>query len=210
MIALVLSLALALPPSISPFAPPPAAREVADPLGGAERDALRALAALEGAEPGIAAVQEAAAREAERAVGEARGFARRARLGALLPRLTAEVRREDHSSRVVGLQGSGEVDYLRLAPATSWALRATWDLGALVAAPGELSAAAAAGERAKRRAEAVRRATALFYERRRAQAALLLAPPGEALERAEAELEVERLGAELDALTGGLLSGRGR
>jgi hypothetical protein len=210
MIALVLSLALSLPPSASPFAPRPPDGDASWPLRAAEREALRALAALEGAEPGIAEVQKAAARAAERAVGEARGFARRARLGALLPRVTAEIRREDHSSRVVGLQGSGEVDYLRLAPATSWAFRATWDLGALVAAPGEIQAEAAARERAKRSAEAVRRSTALFYERRRAQAALLLAPPDDALERAEAELEVERLGAELDALTDGLLSGRPR
>jgi hypothetical protein len=209
MIALVLSLTLSIPPSASAAGAAPVARDPGGP-SGAEREALRTLAALEGAEPGIAEVQEAAARAAERAVGEARGFARRARLGALLPRVTAEVRRVDNSSRVVGLQGSGEVDYLRLAPATSWALRATWDLGELVAARGEIPAASAAGERAKRRLEAVRRATALFYERRRAQAALLLAPPGGALERAEAELEVERLGAELDALTGGLLSGRRR
>jgi hypothetical protein len=208
MIAHALVLAVFLLASSSPAAPPAAPREAAPPSWSAEREALRTLAALEGAEPGIAEVQQAAARAAERAVGEARGFARRARLGALLPRVTAEVRREDHSSRVVGLQGSGEVDYLRLAPATTWALRATWDLGELVAARGELQAAAAAGERAKRRTEAVRRATALFYERRRAQAALLLAPPEAALERAEAELEVERLGAELDALTGGLLFGR--
>jgi hypothetical protein len=208
MIPLLLSLALSLPPS--PFAPPASPGGAPPPFLAAEREALRALAALEGGEPGIGEVQEAAARAAAGAVGEARGFARRARLGALLPRVTAEIRREDHSSRVVGLQGSGEVDYLRLAPATSWAFRATRDLGELVAARGELQGAAAAGERAKRRADAVRRATALFYERRRAQAALLLAPPDAALDRAEAELEVERLGAELDALTDGLFSGRRR
>jgi hypothetical protein len=210
MTAVVLSLALSLPLSASPFAPPGPPPDAPAPFRSAEREALRALAALDGAEPGIAEVQDAAARAAERAVGETRGFARRARLGALLPRVTAELRREDHSSRVVGLQGAGEVDYLRLAPATTWALRATWDLCELVAAPGEIQAASAANERAKRRAEAVRRATVLFYERRRAQAALLLAPPDAALARAEAELEVERLGAELDALTGGLLSGRSR
>jgi hypothetical protein len=204
--ALALSLSLlALPPL-----PPAAAPGAPDPLRAAERAALPALAALEGAEPGIVEIQEAAARVAGGAVAEAHGFARRARLSALLPRVTAEVRREDHSSRVVGLQGSGEVDYLRLTPATAWVLRATWDLGELVAARGEVAAASAEGERARRRGEAVKRATVLFYERRRAQAALLLDPPDGALERAEAELQVERLGAELDALTGGLLSGSRR
>ena len=56
----------------------------------------------------------------------------------------------------------------------------------------------------------MRRATAVFYERRRERLALLLAPPEVALARAEAELQVDRLGAELDALTDGLLSGRRR
>jgi hypothetical protein len=56
----------------------------------------------------------------------------------------------------------------------------------------------------------VRRATAAYFERRRARLALLLAPPEGALARAEAELRIERLAAELDALTAGLLSGRTR
>jgi hypothetical protein len=127
-------------------------------------------------------------------------------MAALLPRITAEYRQDERSYRVVGLQGSGEVDYLRLAPGTAFAVRATWDLGALVAAPGELAAAAEAAARARRREEAVKRATDLFYERRRLRLELLVAPPATALERAAAELEVERLGAELDALTGGLLT----
>ncbi len=207
MIAIALSLAASLSASLQASGAGPARAEAPpDAIRSAERDALRALAALSGGEPGIAEVQHAAARVAEASVVEARGFAGRARLAALLPRLTTEVRREDRSSRVMGLQGSGEVDYLRLAPGKELIVRATWELGELVAARGELAAAAAEGERARRRTEAVRRATALFYDRRRAQVALLLAPPDAALARAEAELDVDRLGAELDALTGGLFS----
>jgi hypothetical protein len=176
----------------------------------AEREAFRALAAVAAGEPPIAAVQAAAARVAGRAVPEAEGFARRARLAALLPRLTAEYRRDERSQRIVGLQGSGEVDYLRLAPGRAIALRATWDLGELVAARGEISGANAAAERARRQAEAVKRATVLYYERREARLALMLAPPEGALARAEAELEVDRLTAELDALTGALFSAGGR
>jgi hypothetical protein len=200
--ALPVCLALSLLASPAPRADPAAAERTA------ERDALRALAALAAGEPGVAEVQEAAARAAERSVPEAHGFGRRARLAALLPRLTAEYRRDERSYRVVGLQGSGEVDYTRLAPGSAFVVRATWELGELVAARGEISAAAAEAERARRRGEAVRRAIALFHERRRARLALLLAPPEDALSRAEAELEVDRLGAELDALTGGLFSRR--
>jgi hypothetical protein len=62
--------------------------------------------------------------------------------------------------------------------------------------------------RTRRCADAVSRATELHFERLRQRVALLLEPPADPLARARAELELERLGAELDALTGGLLSGR--
>ncbi|HSN14280.1 MAG TPA: hypothetical protein VLT61_06575, partial [Anaeromyxobacteraceae bacterium] len=101
----------------------------------AEDGAARALAVLAAEAPGSEAVQRAAAAEAERWLSTAPAFARRARVAALLPRITAEYRYEERSRRVVGLQGSGEVDYLNLAPGSEIALRATWDLGALVAAP---------------------------------------------------------------------------
>jgi hypothetical protein len=170
-------------------------------------DAARILSALAAGEPTIAEVADAAAREADRAAAGAEGFPARARLSALLPRITAEVRVDDQSYRIVGLQGSGEVDYQRRAPGSTIALRATWDLPELVAARGELAAAAEAAARARRRDVAARRATALFFERRRAQLALLLEPPAAPLARAEAELALDRLGAELDLATGGLLSG---
>ncbi len=96
-----------------------------------------------------------------------------------------------------------------MSPSETFLLRATWDLPSLVAAPGELAAGAQAQARARRRrAEAVDRVTILFFERRRQRLALLLAPPAEPLARAQAELEIARLGAEIDALTGGRLSGR--
>ncbi len=190
--------------SAGPLAAPPLPPDAAPPP-----DALRALAVLSAGEPTIADVAEAAAREADRASPGAERYATRARLSALLPRVTAEVRVDDQSYRVVGLQGSGEVDYQRRSPGTTVALRATWDLAALLASRGELAAAAVSAAAARRRDAAVRRAVALFYERRRAQLTLLLSPPASAAARAEAELALDRLDAELDLATGGLLS-RGR
>lgn len=168
------------------------------------------VAAPEPLDPDVAALQAAAAREAERGVPDPGSYPARARLAALLPRLTAELRHEDQSNRVVGLQGSGEVDYLRLAPGRTVLVRATWELGHLVAAPGELQAANGAAARARLRAEAVARVTRLHFERQKARVALLLEPPTDPVLRAQAELEVERLGAEIDALTGGLGTGSRR
>jgi hypothetical protein len=185
-------------------APPAAAPSRPEP------DAYRALAAVSAGEPGIAEVQEAAARHAERGAPDIEDFAGRSRLSALLPRLTAEYRREERSYRVVGLQGSSEVDYLRFNPGTAFIVSATWDLGTLVAARGEIAGAYASSSRAQRREAAVRRATALYFDRRRAMLALVLEPPSTALARAEAELAVDRLTAELDAWTDGLFGREAR
>jgi hypothetical protein len=194
--ALLLAFVLAADPTYA--APPEEA--------GAAPDPLRALAAAAASDPPIAAVREAAGREATKELPPPGAWARRTRLAALLPRLSAEWRSDEQSYRTVGLQTSGEVDYLRLAPGRSFAVGATWELGAVVAAREELAASAAAVARARRREEAVGRATALYYERRRAVVALVVAPPASALARAEAALAIERLTAELDALTGGLFA----
>lgn len=185
------------PPLSPPAQPPPV-----DPAT-AELQAERALALVAAGEPRVEAVQRAAAREADRASAGAADYPGRARWAALLPRVTAEYRHDEASNRVVGLQGSGEVDYLRLTPSDSYLLRATWDLPSLVAAPGEVAAGTQAQARARRRAEAVERVTKLFFERRRLKVALLLAPPADPVARAQAEIEIARLAADIDALTGG-------
>jgi hypothetical protein len=178
--------------------------------GDPSADALRALARLAAGEPGAAEIQAAAARRAEAVTVDPAAIPSRGRLAALLPRVTAEVRHDEQSARTLGLQGAGEVDYVRFAPGTSVLVRVAWDLGALVAPPGEIATIAAAVERARRRDDAVRRATALYYERQRLRLALALEPPLTTLERAAAELEIDRVTADLDALTGGVYSGGGR
>jgi hypothetical protein len=197
----MLALGLLILTASAPPAPPE--RAVLDDAGPAAR---RGLALASRGDPRIGDVQAAAARCADGATAEGGALAR-GRIAALLPRLTAEVRFDDRSYRVVGLQASGEVDYARHAPGWLAALQATWDLAALVAAPADRVDAKGLLDRARRREEAVRRATALFYERRRLRLSLELAPPAGAAERAASELEVERLAAELDALTGGAFTG---
>jgi hypothetical protein len=192
MALLLLALLLAAPPGQPPPPPP---------------DPARLLARLTAGEPSIAEVQAAAARHAEADTPDPALLARRRRLSALLPRVTAQVRHDESAYRVTGLQGSGEVDYLRSAPGTSFSVQATWELGDLVVATGEAAAAAAALARARRRDQAVRQATTLHFERRHRLLALLADPPPDARARVEAELELARVTAELDALTGGLLAG---
>jgi hypothetical protein len=196
-----LLLLLALPPAASalpPFAPPSLE-------ASAEGQAARVLSLLSSREPDVASLQRAAARVADRD-GRVPALAARARWAALLPKLTAEYRHDQSANRVVGLQGSGEVDYLRFAPSEAFLVRATWELPSLVVGPEELAAAARAEAHARRREEAVEKVTKLFFERRRLRVALLLAPPADPVARAQAELEIARLAAEIDALTGGALT----
>lgn len=183
-----------------------AAPPIADPPASA---AARLLSRLAAGEPSVSQVQVAAAAQVEAAAPDPAALAARRRLAALLPRLSAELRADQRSYRVVGLQGTSEVDYLRSSPGRGVTVRATWELGELVAPRGEPGAAPAALARLRRREEAVRRATALYFERRRLLAVLALDPPATPLARAEAELEVDRVTAELDAATGGLYLGRG-
>jgi hypothetical protein len=170
--------------------------------------AARLLARAAGAEPSALEVQRAAATVA--ATPGAASWRRRARLAALVPRVSAELRVDDRSYRMVGLTSSAEVDYTRYTPTSAVALRLTWDLPEAVFAETELRAAAQAQLAARLRAEAVERATRLYFERQRLRLAVVAEPPESPRQRAEQELRLEELAAELDVLTGGLYSGGAR
>jgi hypothetical protein len=195
---------LLVAPAAALGAPPllPSSQDAA----AAEAVALRAMAVASAREPDVDALQRAAARVVDRE-GGAGSVSARTRLAALLPKVSAEYRYDRSSNRVVGVQGSGEVDYLRFAPSDAIVVRATWDLPCLVAGGDELDAAARAEAHARRRAEAVEKVTKLYFERRKLRVALLVAPPTDPVARAQAEVEIGRLGAEIDALTGGALTG---
>jgi translation initiation factor IF-1 len=169
----------------------------------------RLLALLADGEPTVEEVQRAAAARVRVDDGAMDSWERRARTSAWLPRLSLEYRHDERATRVVGLSGNVESDYVRLNPGDQVAVRAAWDLDRLVFAPEELRAAATAAQLVRRREEVVERATRLYFERRRLRLRLALSPPEGALERAEREIAIDAAGAELDALTGGLLS-RGR
>ncbi len=192
--------------------PPPAPDDVRSSRSAAEAAEIQAavlLARLADGEPPVEEVQRAAAAEARIDVEELEAWRRRARRAPWLPRLTAEVRHDERSYRVVGFTGSSETDTLRISPGTSVRLHASWDLDALVFNGNEIRAAEAASALGRRREERVERATRLWHERRRLRLSLLLSPPEGARERAEREMELDRVTAELDAVTGGLYR-RGR
>jgi len=194
--ALAALLAVALP------APPPAA-----PIVEAGPGVFRALARATAGDPDVEEVQRAAAERAG-ADPDRLGWAERTRSAAWLPQIALHATRGQRDTRVVGVSGTLESDYLRYTPSFDVGVRAAWELDRLVFARDEPNAAWTASRLRERRDERVRQATRLYYQRRRLLLQLALEPPHEPLARAERENQVQEITAELDALTGGLFSGR--
>lgn len=180
------------------------------PPGSAGAEAAIALARVTEGEPGIAEVQRAAADGAGADEGQLRSWTARPRTSAWLPRLSVEGSRSERDTRVIGVTGTVESDYLRLSPTTQVGVRLTWELDRLLFAREEVGAAWTASRILDRREERVRRATKAFFLRRRLLLQLALDPPRDPLARAERENQVDEVTAELDGLTGGLLSRRKR
>lgn len=200
-------LAIALALAAAAAEPQPSRRLPAAEPAASEIRAARAAALARMGEPSVEAVQRAAAAQLDSEVEQLASLRRRARRAAWLPRLSAEVEHDDRSTRVVGFTGSGESDYLRLSPGTRAGVRATWELDRLAFSRDELAVAEVQAHAARRRQERVEQATRLFFLRLRLKLDLSAAAPEDALERLRSELELGRVTAELDALTGGLFGG---
>ncbi|BDG09053.1 hypothetical protein [Anaeromyxobacter paludicola] len=195
MTLLPLLLAAAMP-ARQPLPPPPP-----DP----DAQAAQVSAWLFAGEPPIDVCQRAAARGLPGDPELAESWRVRARAAALVPQLSAEYRHDERGR----WYGVGSDDLLRSAPADTFSVRATWTLAHLVFTPEEPRAVTAAAELSRRRQERVERVTRLYFHRRRLRLSLALSPPDEPRARAELAVEIDEVTAELDALTGGLFSGRG-
>jgi hypothetical protein len=150
----------------------------------------------------VVTVQQAAEVLAAPSREEAESWRRRARLAGLLPRLVAEYRHDERSQSASGISSGAEIDYVRLMPGDTVLVRLSWDLDELLFGRSELPASAAAQLAQTRRHEAAERATKLYFERMRLRLLLVRSPPGTAEARAQAEVDLAAVTAQLHALTG--------
>jgi hypothetical protein len=148
--------------------------------------------------PTVEQVQAAAIAPFREAEEMARGWLARVRWAAWVPRLSADYSHSDRRLHVSGVQTQAEVDYWRVSPSHQIGVRLSWDLPDLLFSSHELSVVRGLIDLLKERDKAVERAIRLHYRRQRL-----------ALE-ARDPLELEEITAELDALTGGLYTGRVR
>jgi len=203
-VLLLLAALLAAPPAASTT---PVATPGTD-AATARNEAHRVLLLVAAGDPPIGEVQRAAAAHDGVDPDRLRAWVARPRSAHWLPRITLDASRTERDTRVVGVTGTVESDYLRLNPSTQFGIRASWDLDQLVFSRDEPAAAWTASRLIDRREERVRRATKLYFQRRRLLVQLVLEPPREPRERADRENQVDEITAELDELTGGLFSGR--
>ncbi len=162
--------------------------------------ALLCAAAAAG-EPGLLEAQAAAQRTAGGTAADDAGRSTRLRRSHWAPVLRGQIlRRDDLRDRAGELRGYPLVQQ-DWSVANTWSVTLTWDFGQLVYAREESQLALAHVHLARVRREAADRAAELWVERRQRRASMIaLSGPA----RREAALELLRVTAELDAVTGGL------
>jgi len=136
--------------------------------------------------------------------GQERSWRTRLGWSALLPRVSGRLGESRYAGENLGstVEGQSQNSYL----AFRWEIRATWDLAQLVFDPRELRVAARAGQNAARRQQLLEHVVRLYFER--CHLLLKEGTPGAGPEQSlRQDLEVQRLTALLDGLTGGLFSG---
>jgi hypothetical protein len=160
---------------------------------------LCAAAAL--AEPALLDAQAAAQRAAGGTAAEDGARTARLRRSHWAPVVRAELlRRDDLRNRVGELRGY-PLRQDDAGVANTWSITVTWDFAQLVYSREESQLALAHVHLARVRREAAEKAAALWVERRQRCASLPALSGGA---RTEAALELLRVTAELDAVTGGL------
>ncbi len=177
--------------------------------GAGSRSAVDTQAILQrfASEPSVRAVQVAAARYAEVHPELIASWRTRARLAALGPRLRAEYRYAGALDTRLHT-GGGTPDYQQevIEAQNEPLVGAEWDLDRLVFNPDELRVADETTQLVRLRQTMLETVTRLYFARRRQQVELALAPSRDGAHRLRAELEIEELTADLDALTGGFFS----
>jgi hypothetical protein len=164
--------------------------------------ALRARAEAAEAEPTLVEAQQAAMRRAGGPAEDDASREARARNAHWAPVLRGLVGGRDDERTRDGEMRRDPLRWTDRGQSTAWAVTATWDLPQVIYAREEAQLAHAHLHLEKARQAASREAVRLYLERRDKQRALLSAPPGELQRRLQ--LEILRLTADLDALTGGL------
>ncbi len=157
-------------------------------------------------EPSVRELQRAAEENLLLHPDDLRSLRSRAHVAAWLPELSAEYQRNVGNIDMLGVSSGEGVDTSALEDVSRYSVRATWKLSELVFSSQEVRLSSTALKVQSARHEVLEEVSKLYFERRRLQ--LRLRSESDPLEREKLELDIGERGAQLDALTGGLLSKR--
>lgn len=155
-------------------------------------------------EPTIHDVQVAAIRYAEVMPEKIRNWRARAAWRAWVPRFTLSVDRDTNTT--IGSSSSSGKTTFTVGPddrSVSFGYGFTWDLANLIWNPDQTSIDVRSRLMVQLRNDVLDEVTRVYFERRRLQVEEAMAPVHEPSLRAERQLRIEELTAQLDALTGG-------
>lgn len=161
-------------------------------------------------EPSISAVQAAAVRYAEVHPDKIAGWRRAAARKALLPTLSFDTDLDKDRNVDVDRGGTGDPDRFIVGPeeeSFAWSFDVSWNLGELIWNDDQTSIDSRSKLMVELREDILNQVTHLYYERRRLQAEIALSPTGDLAVQIEKDLRLQELTAQLDALTGGFLTG---
>lgn len=163
-------------------------------------------------EPSIAEIREAAIRYAEVQPEKIDKWRKAAEKKAWLPSVRfAYSEGEDWQSSTYFYSTASEKysnDDITKGNDDAWSVSLTWDLSDLVWSTDQTSIDNRSKLMVQLRDDILNEVTRLFFERRRLQYQAALSTPGAVLERIEADLRLQELTANIDALTGSYLSKR--
>ncbi|MBI4227873.1 MAG: hypothetical protein HY600_06360 [Candidatus Omnitrophica bacterium] len=189
------------------------------PLGVTENPAMRrtvvegtvpplALVALDfSREPTVRDVQTAAIRYAEVMPEKIQGWRARAAWRSWIPRFTLSLDRDIDTT--IGSSSSGGKTTFTVGPeeqSLSFGYGFTWELADLIWNPDQTSIDTRSRLMVLLRNDILDQVTRAYFERRRLQVEYAMIPVREPSLRAERQLRIDELTAQLDALTGGAFS----
>lgn len=89
---------------------------------------------------------------------------------------------------------------------TRWRIRLQWDLKEFLYSPEQTRISTEARRLVELRQDVLQEINTYFFDRRRAQIEMLYSPPSDVRSRIDTQLQIARVTASIDALTGGYLS----
>lgn len=163
-----------------------------------------------GREPAISEIQQAAIEYAEVSPKKIEWMRRSAKNKAWLPKVSAGLDGDIDRTLDLDRGGTANPDFYIEGPKDKgwgWDIDLTWDLGELIWNQDQCNIDVRSKLMVQLRNDLLDEVTKLYFERRRLQLELSASMPEEKDERTLKQLRLEELTADIDALTGGYLSG---